>query len=64
MGGTMPSPVVVSELQRYIDGELTIAELAKLPIVHPSDSPVTEAVIRRHQLANYDPYHGSASHAA
>jgi hypothetical protein len=64
LGGSLPTLHVLEELQRYIDGELSLAELARLPTAYPADAPVAEAVVRRHQLAEYHPPDAGASYAA
>ncbi|KUG09094.1 hypothetical protein ASU33_19945 [Solirubrum puertoriconensis] len=53
LGGALPTIHVLEELQRYIDGDLSLAELARLPNAYPADKPVAEAVVRRHQLAEF-----------
>ncbi|MCB2410798.1 hypothetical protein [Hymenobacter lucidus] len=53
MGGTGPRPELLHELQRYIDGELTIQQLAQLP--YPPDvkaSPAIQAILTRERLSN------------
>lgn len=64
LGGSLPTLHVLEELQRYIDGELSLAELAQLPTAYPADAPVAEAVVRRHQLAEYHSPESGASFAA
>jgi hypothetical protein len=53
LGGTLPSSDVLAELQRYIDGQLSLADLAQLPLTTPCDRAAALAVVRRHQLADY-----------
>jgi hypothetical protein len=53
MGGTGPRPELVQELQRYVDGELTIQQIAQLP--HPPNekiSPALEAILTRERLSS------------
>jgi|GEM_PF-5948551 len=46
LGGTPPSPEILSELQRYIDGDITLAEFA-----FADDFPAYQAVVTRERLA-------------
>ncbi|TGE28567.1 hypothetical protein [Hymenobacter metallicola] len=53
MGGIGPKPELLQELQRYIDGELTIQQIAQLP--YSSDvnqSPALEAILTRERLSD------------
>ncbi|SHJ81852.1 hypothetical protein SAMN02745146_0252 [Hymenobacter daecheongensis DSM 21074] len=45
LGGTPPSPEIISELQRYIDGEITLAEFALA-----DEFPAYQAVVTRERL--------------
>ncbi|OUJ66719.1 hypothetical protein [Hymenobacter crusticola] len=50
LGGTEPSPDILQALQRYIDGALSLAELAGLPPPPHAPSAVVEATLRREQF--------------
>ncbi|MCC2548395.1 hypothetical protein LJY25_18255 [Hymenobacter sp. BT175] len=50
LGGTLPAPKLLAELQRYIDGELTIAQVAG--VVEPPQSPAIMAIQNREKLSN------------
>ncbi|QHJ07681.1 antitoxin VbhA family protein [Hymenobacter busanensis] len=49
LGGTLPDPKLIAELQRYINGELTIAEVAG--IVEPPASAAIQAIVTRERLS-------------
>jgi hypothetical protein len=46
LGGTPPDDAIISELQRYIDGEITLAEFA-----FADSFPAYQAVVTRERLA-------------
>ncbi|TGE18051.1 hypothetical protein [Hymenobacter elongatus] len=53
MGGAGPKPELLLELQRYVDGELTIQQIAQLPHL-PNDqgSPAIQAILTRERLSD------------
>ncbi|RYU79122.1 antitoxin VbhA family protein [Hymenobacter persicinus] len=46
LGGSPPSSEIIAELQRYVDGEITLAEFA-----FADDFPAYQAVVTRERLA-------------
>ncbi|MCB2377048.1 hypothetical protein LGH70_05610 [Hymenobacter sp. BT635] len=53
MGGTGPKPALLLELQRYIDGELTIQQIAQLPYPpEVNQSTALQAILTRERLTN------------
>lgn len=51
LGGTIPSATILTELQRYIDGEMTIEELAGLGHPPRPETKAFEAVVQRERLS-------------
>lgn len=51
LGGTIPNAAILTELQRYIDGELTIEELAGLGHPPRPETKAFEAVVHRERLS-------------
>jgi hypothetical protein len=51
LGGTLPQPKVLADLQRYIDGELTLDEVAELTNEQDALSPAYQALVTRAQLS-------------
>ncbi|UOQ51697.1 hypothetical protein [Hymenobacter cellulosivorans] len=53
MGGAGPKPELLHELQRYIDGELTIEQIAQLPYSpEVQKSPAIQAILTRERLSS------------
>ncbi|TGE24353.1 hypothetical protein E5K00_03820 [Hymenobacter aquaticus] len=53
MGGTGPKPELLLELQRYIDGELTIQQIAQLPYSSElGKSAALQAILTRERLSS------------
>ncbi|WP_400193663.1 antitoxin VbhA family protein [Hymenobacter sp. B81] len=50
MGGTTPSEAALTELQRYIDGELSLEELARLGHPPRPETRVFEATANRERI--------------
>lgn len=50
LGGTLPAARVLADLQRYIDGELTLEEVSHLTH-QPNRSPAYQAVVTRAKLS-------------
>lgn len=50
LGGTLPAPHVLADLQRYIDGELTLEEVSRLSH-EPRLSAAYQAVVTRANLS-------------
>lgn len=51
LGGTLPGASILNELQRYIDGELTIEELAGLGHPPRAETKAFEAVVQRERIS-------------
>jgi hypothetical protein len=51
LGGTLPGAPILTELQRYIDGELSIEELAGLGQPPRPETKVFEAVVQRERIS-------------
>ncbi|UOQ70936.1 hypothetical protein [Hymenobacter cellulosilyticus] len=52
-GRYWPRPELLYELQRYIDGELTIQQIAQLPYSpEVQKSPAIQAILTRERLSN------------
>jgi hypothetical protein len=51
LGGGVPGPAVLADLQRYINGELTLDEVAELTNQRDSLSPAYQALLTRAQLS-------------
>ncbi|RAK66984.1 hypothetical protein [Hymenobacter edaphi] len=51
LGGTQPSAAILTELQRYIDGDLTIEQLAGLGHPPRPETKAFEAVVQRERLS-------------
>ena len=51
LGGSTPSATILTDLQRYIDGELTIEELAGLGQPPRPENRAFEAVVQRERIS-------------
>ena len=51
LGGGEPPTYVLEDLQRYIDGELTLAEVAEATNRSPRLSPAYQALVTRAKLS-------------
>ncbi|RTQ49144.1 hypothetical protein EJV47_13430 [Hymenobacter gummosus] len=51
LGGTLPAASILTELQRYIDGELTIEDLAGLGHPPRPETKAFDAVVQRERLS-------------
>ncbi|GAA4371576.1 antitoxin VbhA family protein [Hymenobacter koreensis] len=49
LGGTLPDHKLIAELQRYINGEITIAQVAG--VVDPPMAAAVQAIVTRERLS-------------
>lgn len=51
LGGTEPTPALLRELQRYIDGEVSLQELSQGSLIASPADQVYQAVAHREEFA-------------
>jgi hypothetical protein len=51
LGGTLPPASILTELQRYIDGDLSIEDLAGLGHPPRTETKAIEAVVQRERIS-------------